>query len=586
MTDVSSTGQRKRLKHGILAAIGVFGSAQLIYYFGWSGRFSAEFTRAPVPEAIPMDTIETDRACVLLDRSFTSATQPDFTRTGLKQWTGCQTLNSTSGWIIQHCTVPGNNPTQKDGEPVVDSLSCYPGGYFRIQRLQPLAGKDILQTGTCQLKAGMSLAEDAATSQYATSYLGPDTFRIILVGPERLSLMQQQSLGNCTYAIPYLISRPGRFWVQKVLHTYQGYDALNEIASEKGSPEYLGNDILVAGTQQQQAEQHYYHFNVCPHCVSWVAMDEAQGLAGTRDTCSRAPTQQSHQYGIYRARLPIESVWQAVGHPYEWIPARPRCRFYPAQTSFEPVTNSDSKDVKAEKAEAAQCLQNARSIYFVGDSHVRTIFSGVMQRLQGRSGGIDARIQDQRSHTIKAGKVEARSDLDASLNDTLARIRYTVEDLQVATVADLSVLEDADTVVLGFGSFFGHWPTEQYVERVKAVLDGLVEIRKQRELNSDGNNQDKMNSLKVIWVSASAWTDDSNQHWRTNHRILYWNKLVDGMIDTINAQIGGGGMVDRLLTFDITIPFKNSTQDHVHYTGETPVDSFSAELIHKLDLCS
>jgi shikimate 5-dehydrogenase len=67
---------------------------------------------------------------------------------------------------------------------------------------------------------------------------------------------------------------------------------------------------------------------------------------------------------------------------------------------------------------------------------------------------------------------------------------------------------------------------------------------------------------------------------------LYWNKLVGEIIDSINTEIGGRGIIDRLSGFEITIPFKNSTQDHIHYTSKTAVDSFSAELIHKLDLCS
>jgi hypothetical protein len=210
-----------------------------------------------------------------------------------------------------------------------------------------------------------------------------------------------------------------------------------------------------------------------------------------------------------------------------------------------------------------------------------------MQRLQGRPGAIDLPDQDQqqqRSRILKAGNIEARFDFDASLSDTLARIQYTLEDKRDDKVADLGVLEDMDTVVLGFGAFSGHWTTAQFMAQTKAVLDGLMEVRQSRQLKAVGDKNNKMNNLRVIWMGAPAWTDDSNQHWRTNQRTLYWNKLVDGMIDTINVQVGG--MIDRLLGFEITVPFKNSTRDHVHYTSEVPVDGFSAELIHKLDLCS
>ncbi|KAG0329410.1 hypothetical protein BGZ99_002121 [Dissophora globulifera] len=591
MTQLTSAGEpRRRLRHGIFITIGVLGSLQLFYYFGWSGRTSADALQSPLV-AHPPDTVETDRGCILLDRTFTSATQPDFTRTSIKQWTDCRTLDGViDGWKVQHCTLPGSNPIQVEGIPVKDSPSCYPGGYFRIQRIQPVEGAEILEGNSCRLKTGVGLSEDPATDKYATSFLGPDTFRIALVGPEKLSLMQQQSLGECTYAIPYLITRPGRFWVQRIVHMYQGYDALNEKASINWSPEYLGKDILLSigtGSQQQQQRQHYY-FDVCQHCVAWVTMDEAQGLAGTNDICSRAPATQSRQYGIYAARTPIESVRQAVGHPYHWIPARPRCRFHPAQTAFEPIVDADSDEIKAEKADAAKCLEIPRSIYFVGDSHLRTLFSGVMQRLQGRSGAIDTKIQDQRSHVLTAGKVVARSDFDATLNDTLNRINYSVYDEQEESVEDLSALEEVDTVVLGLSMFSDQLTTVQYMDRVRGVLEGLAQVRKARRLASGGDLLDRMNSLKVIWMGMPAWVDTTGEAtgWTTNNKILYLNKLVDGLVDTINSQTGGQGMIDRLSGFEITVPFKNSTQDNIHYVSEATVDGFSAELIHKLDLCS
>ncbi|KAF8941258.1 hypothetical protein BGZ58_000543 [Dissophora ornata] len=556
---------RQPLKYGILAAVGLLGSAQLLYYFGWAGRLSALANQTPLEailESQPLDTIETDRACVLLDRSFTSATQPDFTRSGIRQWTECRTLNNTaSGWTVQHCTTPGSNPTQKEAESTIEPPSCYPGGYFRIQRLQPPAGEGTLQSGTCYLKKGSALAEDPAANQYAASFLGPDAFRIVLVGPERLSLMQQQSLGNCTYAIPYLISRPGRFWVQKLIHTYQGYDALNENTDKQWLPEYLGRDLLL---QDKGHQKEHYHFD---------QLMKPQALEALK---------------TFALDLPIFNHDNTGSTPPDYQSNLYDKQFYPALNAFESITESDSDEVKTDKAEATKCLQNSRSIYFVGDTHVRNLFSGVMQRLQGRSGGIDMPIQDRRSHTLKAGNVEARWDYDATLNDTLARIYYTLYGEEENPVPDLGVLDGMDTIVLGFGSFSEHLPTTEYMERVWEVLDGLSEIWKLRR-TAEEDDYDTLDSLKVIWMGAPAWTENIQgiaDKWKTNHRILYWNKLADGMVDRVNAQVGEQGIVDRLSGFEITVPFKNATLDNLHYTSETPIDSFSAELIHKLDLCS
>ncbi|KAG0201943.1 hypothetical protein BGX28_005387 [Mortierella sp. GBA30] len=587
MTEFSSSGYRRRLKYGILITIAILGSGQLFYYYIWSGRLSTTFIHSSLDSVqYPLDLVESDRACELLDRPFLAATLPDYTQTNIKRWTECQRLNTTQGWIVDHCTVPGSNPTGA----TQDESQCYPGGYFRIQRTQVASETE----STCRLKPNITLAQDSATNIYATSFLGPDTFRVVLVGPERLSFMQQQPLGNCTYAIPYLISRPGRFWVQKILHTYEGYDALNENKPKDWWPEYLGNDILDISSQQQQRGRNneYYHFDVCSHCIPWVAMDEAQGLGGVKDICSRVANKQSRQYGTYSARMPIESVQQAIGHPYEWIPVRPRCMFHPTLSSFEPAIDSDDENVRAQKTEALQCLQKKRSLYFVGDAHMRTLFSGVLQRLQGKPGAIERRIEDRSTHVLKAGNVQARLDFDAYLNNTLSRIPQAL-DQDIEDVSNVRVLDNVDTVIFGLGTYpasLGHWTTAQFTERISTVLGGLVRVRNARKLAYGGNTVDKRNDLKIIWIGIPAWMDSRDQgtrnsaDWRTNHRTLYWNKLVEEMVERINVQHGNQNVVDKLSALAITIPFKSSNREL--YTSETPVDSLCAELIHKLDLCA
>ncbi|KAF9952132.1 hypothetical protein BGZ70_000715 [Mortierella alpina] len=624
MTESTPSGHRRWLRTAILTTVALLGGGQVFYYYIWSGRLSASFHRETNDRTVhhPQQPVESDRACILLDRPFLAANLPDYTKTSLKQWTQCQRLNNTlPEWTVHHCVTPGSN-NQADDDP-----SCYPGGYFRIQRTQfPAATAaavarvdhtSLLEKGTCRLNSTATLAEDSITNQYASSFLGPDTFRVVLVGPERLSLMQQQSLGNCTYAIPYLISRPGRFWVQKIFHTYENYNALNENRPRDWWPEYHGKDLLASSSaapspqQQQQEDQdqqthhrEYFHFDVCSHCVPWVAIDEAQGLAGTKKACTTNAKMQSRQYGTYRARMPIESVQQAVSHPYEWIPVRPRCMFYPAVTSFEPRDASDSDEIKAQKKEASNCLLKPRSIAFVGDEHLQTLFTGVMQRLRGDPGPIEVIEKSREAQVLRVNQVQARLDFDADLSETLARIQSSLDpqgvlpDDEDATdpedpVPDLANFDDIDTVVLGLGVYpasVGHWTTVQFQERVKAVLEGLASIRNERQVASGGDKMDRRNNLKVIWMGTPAWTDRTDQEtrnaadWRTNHRILYWNKLVEEMIERINVQAGGDGIIDKLSGLPITISFKSSTQEL--YTAQTPVDSLAAELIHKLDLCS
>ncbi|KAF9437581.1 hypothetical protein BGZ76_000178 [Entomortierella beljakovae] len=574
--------KRKRIKY-VIGAVAIIAVAQLLYSIDWSDRFKTEVIRSS-DEGLQIQPPknEEDRACLLLDRPFTTVSQRDFTKSGLRMWTQCKPVSSVAGWTVEHCVTPEREET------VDEPPSCHPGGYFRIKRLNAPTNVNNLQSGTCQLNPTSTLSDNVDINSYATKFLGPDTFRIILVGPERISLLQQQSLGGCTYAIPYLISRPGRFWVQKILHAYQLYDSFNETGNDQWTPTYLGNDLIEAETRQQGT---FYHFDVCPHCVRWTALDEAMGLGGTNDICTRDPLRQSRQYGTYSTLTPIKSVLQAVSHPYKWIPARPRCIFYPEQTSFEPILMEDDEKTKDKKTKAAQCLQKERSIYFVGDSHIKFLYSGLMQRLQGREGSIDTTF-NLPTHVSKAGNIKLSYQIDDTMDQTLARINFLLKNEQdkKANIPDIGILSTVDTVILGFGSFTGHWTTTQFQERFTEVINGLVEIWKARQVKSNGNKLDRMNSLKIIWMGIPAWTDDPGnttvENWKTNHRILYWNKMANGAIDILNTQIGGEGLVDRLLAFEITIPFRNSTQDHVHYMMDTVASGLSAELIHKLDLCS
>ncbi|KAF9584944.1 hypothetical protein BGW38_004559 [Lunasporangiospora selenospora] len=529
----------------------ILGSGQLLYYYGWLDRFHP-ITSPLVDPIPPKDFIENDRGCMLLDRSIASATLPDFTKTSLTQWTHCQTLNSTKNWSIQHCRTPD--------DPENQAPTCHPGGYFRIQRLAPPStSSNLLDGQTCQLNkaTGASLAKDIVTNTDAASHMGPDTFRI-------------------------------------------NYDAMNENAPVDQWPEYQGTNLLKTTTETGKSPP--YEFKVCSHCIPLVDMDEAMGLAGTNDICSKTASQQARQYGIYRARLPLISIPQALSHPYEWVPARPRCRYHPALDSFEPSSASDADEIKKAKEEAQQCLQRKRSLYFVGDSHVRYLYQGLMTRLQGVSGRLqDVPGEDKTTleHTVSG--IEARQDLDPLLDDTLVRLQYSltkagikVDEIdgkeggepQTPKVDAENFLEDVDTIIVGIGQRPGsaHWTTARYLARVERVLLGFSRLQEARRAGGKG--------LKIIWAGIPAWTDNTRVEdraaagWRTNQRLLYWDKLANRLIEGLNSQAAGtGGVVDRLMTFAITMPFKNSTIDYEHYSMSIPVDSATSELVHKLDLC-
>ncbi|KAG0041635.1 hypothetical protein BGZ83_001520 [Gryganskiella cystojenkinii] len=56
------------------------------------------------------------------------------------------------------------------------------------------------------------------TQAYNDDFTGPDSFHDVIDEPEYYVANQQINLGNCTYAIPYVLSRPGKFWLTEIEH--------------------------------------------------------------------------------------------------------------------------------------------------------------------------------------------------------------------------------------------------------------------------------------------------------------------------------------------------------------------------------
>ncbi|KAF9400108.1 hypothetical protein BGZ76_007778, partial [Entomortierella beljakovae] len=92
----------------------------------------------------------------------------------------------------------------------------------------------------------LPISLNETTRRYIEDFAGPDIIHVYLNGPEKYVTDQQINLGNCTYAIPYVLSRPGQFWVTRIVHAYQDYQSLNEnFGFIPGFvPKYLDFDIL------------------------------------------------------------------------------------------------------------------------------------------------------------------------------------------------------------------------------------------------------------------------------------------------------------------------------------------------------
>ncbi|KAG0235169.1 hypothetical protein BGW41_000920 [Actinomortierella wolfii] len=612
------------IRYGAVLTVASFVLFELLSYFGWTQKFRLqELTGGALGVNAPDEAIEDDRGCVLLDRAFSFASMPDFTQTHLDSWTNCQAILTNDDWSVEHCISPlakhrTDMTTATTSEPgkEAESPSCLPGGYFRIQRLKatPTTANTIGSSAgatadRCTPAADLRLFGDSGEEEggqptlletNAQKFLGPDTFRITLIGPERLILMQQQRLQNCTYAIPYLISEPGRFTVRRIEHLYEDFEAITPTAA--AAPE--NKNRVVAKDILDSRPKNAYVFDVCSHCR---AHRTRKGIA----RCSTDPKEGTKQYGTYQ---------HVFGSEYQWVVARPPCEFYPTLDMFHNDTNQGNagrtsttgsittgtgkKDELAEvKTKLQTCLQTTRRrILFAGDSHVRMLMEAVVQRLHGAQGDLNVEGGDDKAATKnvdadddlstggqiqrKIGRWTFTYDNDPLLVKTMARLGYSLgrdigtgededeDGNEQPEVEDLDVLDQVDTVVVGLGSvaFTQQMTVPSYLKRVEKVLTSFVDLQNTRYFLNQKVD------MRIVWMEMPVWTEteerepllskretsDDNARvgdvvemlvprqedndktvnaddMRTNPKIQFCNKQVDKMLDRLNGVVRNGG---------------------------------------------
>ncbi|KAG0206899.1 hypothetical protein BGX28_001768 [Mortierella sp. GBA30] len=519
-------------------------------------------------------------------------------------------------------------------------MQCNPGGYFRVQRLFTPSTNYTIGSGAenpavrCHNDPSVPIALNEATRAYVDNFAGPDTFRAVLTGPEYYLTQQQINLGNCVYALPYVLSRPGRFFLTKIEHLYQNFDALNENYNATFAPRYIGKNILPTipskpreprwGDNQTTIEAWLNHkvaaskihqFTVCGGCpqvfdpASWTTYDDLP-------ICSLTAYDGARQHGVYAGRSSISQYQDLESQTYEWVGARPSCRHHPRLVTFtgpktytmettampigEPMyggpSSSPSPDEFSRQHDATMnCLNRNRTIYFVGDSHIRVLYDGLVSRLQGVDGNLH-RTKTYKTRYAQIGGVYIRQEFDQWLLYLNVRIRHVLAQggqEQQLFYNDYHLLETFDTLVFDFGAWaaagFGIgplWTSDLMFGYIKKILWSIAQVRYERQIRYKMTGKGYPD-LRIVWMGMVPWPDaKAVLDMRTNTRLKYWDLLIDSEIDKVNAHYSQwGGMIDRLGAFSKLIPYRHLSFDQAHHTEKRPVDALVQALIHKLDLC-
>ncbi|KAG0041098.1 hypothetical protein BGZ83_002361 [Gryganskiella cystojenkinii] len=516
---------------------------------------------------------------------------------------------------------------------------CNPGGYFRVKRLSTpstdytLGSDHSKPEQRCRTNPAHPLAVNETTKAYIDDFAGPDTFRIVLDGPEHYVTNQQVSLGDCTYAIPYVLSRPGQFWLTQIEHGYEDFEALNENYDGQFAPKFLGINILLpevnataprddagydAYKEYKQAVSEVYQFTVCGGCPQ-LLNPGSQPKYEDWPECSLEPIKGTREYGVFARRQSVLAFEDLAKQGFEWVGARPSCRHGPRLSTFQtlesvesligadtvsarlygsppPLVPSTIEAFQVSRQETENCLQHERKIYFTGDSHVRQLLTGLMNRFHGDTGDL-ADFQGWSTHIEQLGGVHIQQDFDQWGQDLQGKLRYMRDPSYVPFMTQprhpLAILEEFDTILIEFGAWHAAgfkvgtmFKTVEFLEFTKEILWNLAHVRQERQayFKRTGFGYD---DLKIFWMGGIPWPDTREESdMRTNTRLQYWDDLVNAEIGAINEHYRDqGGMIDTLDAFSKFLPHRKLSPDTSHHRAKEPVDAIVQVLAHKLDLC-
>ncbi|KAF9177528.1 hypothetical protein BGZ50_008653, partial [Haplosporangium sp. Z 11] len=583
-----------------------------------------------VPEPPTHSHYDTD-TCNRLDSEFEFESPPDFTKLGIESWTDCRPIASVEGWKVEHCTAPGsiwpehdvraapkssfynNNSTSflfrprsplpgqqyaytspvspvssspdqtpvslgtESTDPQVEPqpTHCNPSGYFRVQRLiMPSTSYTIGMDNPnvelrCRNNPNYPIALNETTRNYVENFLGPDSIRAELDGPERYVTHQQINLGNCTYALPYVLSRPGRFWLTKIEHVYQDFQGMNENYPTTFVPQYIGGDILLplpvrprepqwmdgrpvieAWSAYLEEASKVYQFTVCGGCPQYLnpsLYPKHEDLP----VCSTRAKEGARQYGVHAGSNVVAKFEDLQEQTYEWVGARPRCQHYPHLQTFRSL-GAFQQDLNARASsvqdpvyggplaltsmdafvklhdETMRCLSRKRSIYLAGDSHIRLLLMDFINRLRGSENN-EYNVQGWGTHDEQVEGIHIYQDFDRWLTDLQHKIRHTLGEPLGATPSpenDLNLLDKFDFMILDFGGWpaAGYqigplWTSDRLFNYMKDILWGLARVRHLR-IEHYKKTGEGHKDLGIVWMGQVPWPETRpTPDMRTNPRL-------------------------------------------------------------------
>ena len=228
----------------------------------------------------------------------------------------------------------------------------------------------------CKTKDGVPFSTDAGLSSWIRHTFGPDFVKVMLRGPE-VVLANVTYGGGCAYRADFFLATQGTYELRGEL-VFEQYSAVNELV-EKTWYDYAQRSLFPTGAQQKPpaltcAAPHPFfsspeRLRPCARDAGSAATQSQQWgrWVSTGESDANFKKKFPHYWLSFTGEPPLDDQTPDIlgrmdfGTKYQWKPYGCRHTAYP-------------------QADALEALRNT-TLFFFGDSHLRTTFYGALERL-------------------------------------------------------------------------------------------------------------------------------------------------------------------------------------------------------------
>ncbi|TPX32418.1 hypothetical protein SmJEL517_g04467 [Synchytrium microbalum] len=430
-----------------------------------------------------------------------------------------------------------------DADPIITTLPFHPftntsteshSFELALRWVSCTEGFIEIEQRNCTEAGNIALSQNPVIQQELYDY-GPDAFYLLLTRAERSAWVKTRRKSNCSQQLPFTVldSSVSSPVTMTLYHQYQNYNDITDV-NVKGT--MLINSVIVKDMAVEFPKS-------CPPPVSGAL--SAGSWVRNNGTRRR------------------EYIWKMNDREIDTA-----------------VMMFDRQDKTLHPCLVEGPGRPTVNITIVGDSHMRVSTSELLARLNGvidrdykESMSIYGAYTDWKASppldtkVIKVGRLWIRLIGDARLVDDFA----WTENNTVTMTSDIIVFSYGQWVIRdlnhGYDAISGHWPTQQYLNRLRNYAESLATYRTARSETG--------RELRVFFQTMPAYKQDNGtrvkfaevQDMRTHRRMQYRVDKSIEMMSEFNITVFD--------YFKYTLAWIDKSPDNLHY----PLTDATAALI-------